>query len=444
MNIAVIGTGYVGLVTTAVFADLGYRVIGVDINETRIQQLCRGESPIYEPGLDEMLKHNLEAGRLHFTTDTAAAVRASEIIFIAVGTPPSADGSTDLSQVESVARAIASAATRSSIVVNKSTVPVGTGEVVARLLAEHAAPGVSFDVLSNPEFLREGTAMYDAKHPDRVIIGAASPADAQPLVELYEPLHCPVLVTDVPSAEMIKYASNAFLAMKISFINEIANLCEAVGGDVRHVAKGMGLDTRIGDKFLSAGIGYGGSCFPKDVESLVAVARELGIPSALLEAVRQVNGDRVPFFIERIAQALDGLAGKTVAVLGLTFKPNTDDLRDSKPLDLCRQLLDAGAAVRAHDPVAMATVARILPQITYCADAFDAAVGADAVILATEWGEYTALDFNELHTMMRGDLLADGRNLYDLSRAEAAGLRYLCIGRRECGAIKGSSEQIPA
>lgn len=437
MNIAVIGTGYVGLVTTAVFADLGYRVIGVDINESRIEQLCRGESPIYEPGLDEMLQRNLAAGRLCFTTSTADAVRACEIIFIAVGTPPAADGSTDLSQVESAARAIAIAATTSRIVVNKSTVPVGTGAAIACLLADHAADGVTFDIFSNPEFLREGTALQDAMRPDRVIIGAASTADAQPLVELYEPLHCPVLVTDIPSAEMIKYASNAFLAMKISFINEIANLCEAVGGDVRHVAKGMGFDGRIGDKFLNAGIGYGGSCFPKDVESLVAVARELGAPSALLEAVRQVNGERVPRFIGRIAQALDGLSGKTVAVLGLTFKPNTDDLRDSKPLDLCRQLLASGADVRAHDPIAMTTVARLLPEITYCDDAFEAASGADAVILATEWGEYTALDLVELRAKMRGDLLADGRNLYDLPRAEAAGLRYLCIGRRECGNVLG-------
>ena len=436
MNIAVLGSGYVGLVTTAVFAELGHQVIGVDINEARILQLCRGESPIYEPGLEQMLKRNIEEHRLCFTTDTAEAVHHSDIIFIAVGTPPAADGTTDLSQVESAARTIAAAATVSRLVVNKSTVPVGTGAVIARLLADHAAPGVSFDVLSNPEFLREGTALDDAMRPDRVIIGAASPEAARPLLDLYCPFGCEILVSDVASAEMIKYASNAFLATKISFINEIANFCEAVGGDVRLVAKGMGFDTRIGAAFLSAGIGYGGSCFPKDVESLAAVARAVGAPSALLEAVRQVNFDRVPRFVGRIALALGGLAGKTVAVLGLTFKPNTDDLRESKPLDLCRQLLEAGATVRAHDPIAMETVARLLPEITYQHEAFAAAAGADAVILATEWAEYTALDLTALRRVMRGDLLADGRNLYDAPSADAAGLRYLCVGKRELQAVR--------
>ena len=429
MNIAVVGSGYVGLVTTAVFAELGNQVVGVDINEERIRQLNRGESPIYEPGLDEMLQRNIAAGRLRFTTDTAAAVRECAVIFIAVGTPPADDGSTDLSQVKSVVRAIAASATEHRIVVDKSTVPVGTGAQVQRWLMEQAAPGVTFDVVSNPEFLREGTALLDAMHPDRVVIGASSAAAAQLLAELYQPLDSPIFCTDVASAEMIKYASNAFLAAKISFINAIADLCETTDADVRMVAKGMGFDDRIGAKFLNAGIGYGGSCFPKDVESLIYVARASGSPSAMLEAVRAVNDSRVPHFIERIDAAVDGLADKTVAVLGLTFKPNTDDLRESHSLQLCRRLLDAGITVRAHDPIAMATSARVIPEAIFCKDAFDAATDADVVILATEWKEYINLDLAALRDVMRGNLLADGRNAFTRERVEAAGLRYLCVGR---------------
>lgn len=430
MNIAVLGSGYVGLVTAAVFAELGNRVIGVDINVIRIEQLSQGQSPIFEPGLEEMLHRNIAAHRLSFTTDTDAAVHECEIVFIAVGTPPAPDGSTDLSQVESAAKAIAQAAPTHRTVVNKSTVPVGTGVFVDQLLRENSAPNVTFAVLSNPEFLREGTALEDAMHPDRIIIGATSREAAQILIDLYQPLDCPVLCTDVPSAEMIKYASNAFLATKISFINDIADICEQVGADIRNVAQGMGFDNRIGKKFLHAGIGFGGSCFPKDVESLISVARELGTPSTLLEAVRQVNTTRVPKFIERIQNIAGCLQGQTVAVLGLTFKPNTDDLRESKPLDICQQLHDAGAIIRVHDPIAMANASRQLPpDVTFCQNATEAATNADIIILATEWNEYTQLNLLELRQVMRGNILADGRNLYSAERAEAAGFRYLGIGR---------------
>ena len=438
MNIAVLGSGYVGLVTSAMFADLGHRVMGVDINAQRVALLSRGVCPIYEAGLTEVLRRNIADGRLSFTTDTDSSIAGCEIIFLAVGTPPAEDGSTDLSQVESAARAIAAAATGFRIVVNKSTVPVGTGAHVARILEEHARPGVSFEVMSNPEFLREGTALYDAMHPDRVVIGASSPEMAHTLVELYQPFSCPILVTDVASAEMIKYASNAFLAAKISYINAIANLCESLGADVRAVAKGMGFDKRIGDTFLNAGIGYGGSCFPKDVDSLIHVARTVGAPSPILEAVRQENECRVPRFLSRIAETLcDSMEGKTVALFGLTFKPNTDDLRESRSLDICRQLLAAGVCVRAHDPVAMDSVAVLFPDVIYCATPLEAANGADVVILATEWDVYGALDLTALRAVMRGDLLADGRNYFSPNAVEAAGLRYLNVGHRAISAAVG-------
>ncbi|MHB9133517.1 MAG: UDP-glucose dehydrogenase family protein [Armatimonadota bacterium] len=429
MNIAVLGSGYVGLVTTAVFADLGNRVIGVDIDAERVRMLCAGESPIYEPDLDEMLQRNIAAGRLCFTTDTVAAVQTCEIVFIAVGTPPSADGSTDLSQVESAALAIAKAATADRLVVTKSTVPVGTAAIVHDILCENANPGVTFSVFSNPEFLREGSAIQDALHPDRVVIGAPSREAAEPLVELYRPLESDIQITDVPSAEMIKYACNAFLATKISFVNTLADMCEEVGANILSVAKGVGADPRIGHAFLRAGIGYGGSCFPKDVDSLIYFFNNLGCGVELLEAAKHVNQTRVPRLLSRITEALGGLSGKTVAVLGLAFKPNTDDLRESRSLELCRLLLDAGATVRAHDPIALDTAVAQVPGLLPCPNARVAATGADAVVLATEWNEYAALDMKQLRTLMRGDLLVDGRNLYNPTHVEEAGLRYLGIGR---------------
>lgn len=428
IKVAVLGSGYVGLVTAAVFADLGNQVIGVDIDAERVKRLCQGESPIYEPGLAPMLTTNLAEGRLSFTTDTTAAVRASNVVFIAVGTPPSADGSTDLSQVDAAARAIAMAAQGHVVVVNKSTVPVGTGARVHRILHEHVAPGTTFTVISNPEFLREGTALTDALHPDRVLIGTASPEAAEPLLALYAPLGCPILLTDVPSAEMIKYASNAFLATKLSFINMLADLCEQVGADVRLVAKGIGADPRIGASFLNAGIGYGGSCLPKDVDSLIAVCHEQGIHPTFLDAVRAVNQSRVPHVVDRLRDALGGLEGRTIAVWGLTFKPDTDDLRESRALDLCRQLLTAGAGVRAHDPMALEAAQPLLAGVTCCANALDAATGADAVVLATEWTEYLQSDLAAARGVMRGTLFVDGRNALPPAEVERAGFRYLGIG----------------
>ena len=429
MNIAVLGSGYVGLVTAVVFAEFGHQVIGVDIDEQRIRRLCRGESPIYEVGLDELLERTLAPGRLSFTTDTAAAVQASEIIFIAVGTPSAADGSTDLTQLESAARAIAAAAPSHRIVVDKSTVPVGTGARVARWLQAHAAPGVTFDVVSNPEFLREGTAIDNARHPDRVVIGAANPRAAKRVAELYRSLEAPIFFTDLASAELIKYAANTFLAMKISFANALADLCEQVGADIHQVTAGVGADPRIGRPFLTAGIGYGGSCLPKDVDSLIAFSHSVGCRTGFFEAIREVNRLRVPQLIARIDAELDGIAGKTVALLGLTFKPHTDDLRESCALALCRQLLAAGVQVRAHDPLAMERVAQLLPAATYCPTPLDAAQGADAVIIATEWPEYTTLDLHALRQAMRGDLLVDGRTCLSPAQVEGAGLRYLGIGR---------------
>jgi UDPglucose 6-dehydrogenase len=429
MHIAVIGTGYVGLVTGAVFAELGHRVIGVDIDAARVARLQRAEVPFFEPGLDVLVAQHQAAGRLCFTTDTAAAVREASLIVLAVGTPPAADGSSDLSHIDNAVRAVARAAEGYHLVVNKSTVPVGTGARVRALLAEYAQPGATFDVLSNPEFLREGSAVQDALHPDRVVIGADSAAVAAPLVALYTPLGCPIIVTDIASAEIIKYAANAYLATRLSFINAIADLCEAAGGDITRVAEGIGADPRIGRHFLQAGIGFGGSCFPKDISALIAIFQYAGCDPRLIEAVRDVNRTRVPRLLARMDALLDGLAGKTVAVLGLTFKPNTDDLRESKALELCRALLAAGAAVRAHDPIALDSALDIVPGFHPSATPLDATAGADAVVLATEWPDYRALDLAALRAAMRGTLLVDGRNLYDPAQAAAAGLHYLGIGR---------------
>src|SRR5688572_15806323 len=382
MNICVVGTGYVGLVTGAVFADLGNDVICVDNDAAKITELLAGTMPIYEPGLEEMVTRNLTDERLTFTTDLKAAVRRSVIVFITVGTPPKADGQTDLSAVEAVARAIAQAMERYTVVVNKSTVPVGTGEFVREVIERHQAKPVPFDVVSNPEFLREGSAIEDTLRPDRIVIGAPTQQVAMTLLELYAPLERPMIITDVPSAEMIKYASNAFLSTKISFINAIANICELAGADVTQVMKGMGLDNRIGSAFLSAGLGYGGSCFPKDTDSLVHTAATLGYDFALLRQVVEINRERAGHFVDMIAKALGPLDGRVVAVLGLAFKPSTDDMREAKSVEVIQGLLELGAVVRVYDPVAMANARRTLPAtVVYCESPYEAAAGADAVAL---------------------------------------------------------------
>jgi len=431
MNICVIGTGYVGLVTGAVFADLGNEVVCVDSIQEKIEALRRGGMPIYEPGLEEMVARNVADGRLSFTTDLDAAVRRSVIVFITVGTPARDGGQTDLSAVEAVASQIGCAMERYTVVVNKSTVPVGTGEFVREVIERSQRAPIPFDVVSNPEFLREGSAIEDTLRPDRIVIGARTQQVAMTLLELYAPLERPMIITDVPSAEMIKYASNAFLATKISFINSIANICELAGADVTQVTKGVGLDARIGPAFLQAGLGYGGSCFPKDTESLVHTAAALGHDFNLLRAVVEVNEDRAAHFVRTIEKALAPLDDKRIAVLGLAFKPNTDDMREAKSIEVVTRLLDLGATVRAYDPVATDNARRVLPNtVVYCESPYDAAGGADALALVTEWNEFKFLNLERLRVSMRRPVVFDGRNLWEPERMRRLGFEYYSVGRK--------------
>jgi len=431
MNICVVGAGYVGLVTGAVFADLGNEVVCVDNVAEKIDALQAGRLPIYEPGLEEMVMRNVGDGRLSFTTDLAAAFRKSVIVFIAVGTPPKADGQTDLSAVEAVAQEIGRVMDRYTVVVNKSTVPVGTGEFVREVIERHQRQSVPFDVVSNPEFLREGSAIEDTLRPDRIVIGAPTQQVAMTLLELYAPLERPMIITDVPSAEMIKYASNAFLATKISFINAIANICELGGADVTQVMKGMGLDARIGPAFLQAGLGYGGSCFPKDTESLVHTAATLGYKFDVLRAVLDVNAGRSAHFVSMIEQALAPMQARRVAILGLAFKPNTDDMRDAKSIEVITRLVELGATVSAYDPVAMPNARKMLPTVVEYADSpYAAAAGADGVALITEWNEFKFLNLERLRTVMRRPVVFDGRNLWEAERMRRLGFEYYSIGRK--------------
>src|SRR2546426_2169527 len=431
MNICVVGTGYVGLVTGAVFADLGNDVVCVDNDAVKIADLDGGRMPIYEPGLEEMVARNVADGRLTFTTDLAATVRRSVIVFITVGTPPKSDGQTDLTAVEDVARGIGQAMERYTVVVNKSTVPVGTGEFVREVIERHQASPVAFDVVSNPEFLREGSAIEDTLRPDRIVIGAPTQQGAMTLLELYAPLERPMITTDVPSAEMIKYASNAFLSTKISFINAIANICELAGADVTQVMKGMGLDPRIGSAFLAAGLGYGGSCFPKDTDSLVHTAATLGYDFAILKAVVEVNRERAAHFVDAIVKALAPLDGRVIAVLGLAFKPNTDDMREAKSVEVVERLLELGATVRVYDPVAMDHARKTLPaSVIYCESPYEAAGGADAVALVTEWNEFKFLNLERLRGVMRRPVVFDGRNVWEPERMRRLGFEYHSIGRK--------------
>ncbi|MEE9257159.1 MAG: UDP-glucose/GDP-mannose dehydrogenase family protein [bacterium] len=435
MQICVIGCGYVGLVTSAVFADLGNDIVCVDIDEERIETLRSGGCPIFEPGLPELLERNMREGRIEFTTSTPSGVERSEIIFIFVGTPPNKGGETDLSQVESAAKEIAGALNGHKIVVTKSTVPVGTGDFVRKTIESCLEGTGSFDVVSNPEFLREGQAIQDTLRPDRIVIGASSEEPAARLIELYRPLDCPVLVTDILSAEIIKYASNAFLATKISFINAVANLCEESGADVKSVARGMGSDKRIGPSFIEAGLGYGGSCFPKDLESLIHTSIELGARFRLLEEVTAVNEDRVSRFagriVERLGEGTGRLEGKTIAILGLAFKPDTDDMREAKSVEICRYLLGAGARLRAYDPIAAGNARKILGEegIDYCKGVYDAAEGADAAVIVTEWREFIQLNLGRLRDALREPIIFDGRNIYSPEQVARAGIEYHSIGR---------------
>jgi UDPglucose 6-dehydrogenase len=431
VNICVVGTGYVGLVTGAVFADLGNDVVCVDSARAKIESLRAGRMPIYEPGLEEMVTRNVEDGRLAFTSDLVAGVRHSDVIFIAVGTPAQDSGETDLSQVEAVAADIGRAMDRYKVVVNKSTVPVGTGGLVREVISRHQATPIEFDVVSNPEFLREGSAIEDTLRPDRIVIGAPTQQVAMTLVELYAPLERPMIITDLPSAEVIKYASNAFLAAKISFINAVANVCEAAGADVSQVTKGIGLDARIGPQFLQPGLGYGGSCFPKDVDSLIHTAARLGYDFKLLKSVVEINKERAQHLVEMMVKPLGPLDERTVAVLGLAFKPNTDDMRDAKSLEVIRLLDAAGARVRAYDPVAMDNARPLVPAgVTFSDSAYEAADGADAVALVTEWNEFRFLNLERLRGLLRRPLIFDGRNLYEPERMRRLGFEYYSIGRK--------------
>jgi UDPglucose 6-dehydrogenase len=429
MKIAVIGTGYVGLVTGAVFADLGNEVVCVDSDAEKVCKLNKGEMPIYEPGLEEMVRRSMEDGRISFTTDLGLAVRNSEVIFIAVGTPPGPNGEPDISQVVEVARGIARHINGYKVIVNKSTVPIGTGNLVREIIQENKNNDVDFDVVSNPEFLREGSAINDTLYPDRIIIGAPSQAVAMKLLELYAPLERPMLITDVTTAEIIKYASNAFLSMKISFINAIANLCEQVGGDVQQVAKGIGYDKRIGEHFLQAGLGFGGSCFGKDLRALIHTCAKFGCDSKLFESVLEINNAQPIRFVDRLKKVINGLEGKKIAVLGLAFKPNTDDMRDAKSIDVISKLLAENAVVYAYDPVAMDNCRRIFPQITYCENPYEAARDAHALVIVTEWNEFRFLDFEKIKNSMKQPVIFDGRNMYDPQRMRRLGFDYYCIGR---------------
>lgn len=434
MNVVMIGSGYVGLVSGSCFAEFGAQVICVDVDEAKIERLKAGEMPIYEPGLEELVERNVTAGRLAFTTDLAAAVAAADLVFIAVGTPTRrGDGHADVSYVYAAAKAIAHHLQGYTVVVDKSTVPVGTARQVQRIIAEEN-PGADFNVASNPEFLREGAAIGDFMRPDRVVLGVENPRAEALLRELYRPLNlieAPILVTGLESAELIKYAANAFLATKISFINEVATLCESVGADVHAVAKGMGLDGRIGRKFLHPGPGYGGSCFPKDTVAMIRIAQEHGASCRIVEAAVEVNAAVKARMVKKIRDALGGSeSGKTIAVLGLTFKPETDDMRDSPSLAIIPNLVDKGANVRAHDPQGIKEAKALLPDgVTYYNDIYDMFVGADAVVLMTEWNEYRGLDLKRIKSLMAGDVFVDLRNVYEKGRLHEHGFSYSCVGR---------------
>lgn len=434
MNVVMIGAGYVGLVSGACFSEFGADVTCVDVDMEKINSLNAGKMPIYEPGLDALVEKNTQSGRLRFTADLAGAVKDADLIFIAVGTPTRrGDGHADLTYVYAAAKEVAKHLTGYTVIVDKSTVPVGTARQVQRIIKEEN-PDADFDVASNPEFLREGSAIGDFMRPDRVVIGVESQRAESLMRELYRPLsliESPVFVTSLESAELIKYASNAFLATKISFINEMSVLCEAVGADVHAVAKGMGMDNRIGRKFLHAGPGYGGSCFPKDTLALLRIAHEHGASCRIVEAVVEVNAAQKARMVKKIRNALGGSeSGKTIAVLGLTFKPETDDMRDSPSLAILPALVDKGASIRAHDPEGMKEARHMLPeQIHYCEGVYETFEGADAVVLMTEWNQYRGLDMERVKGLMKGRVFIDLRNVYEPGLMSGHGFEYSCVGR---------------
>ena len=436
MNISVLGTGYVGLVTGACFAEFGVYVTCMDVDPTRIEKLENGAVPFYEPGLAELVAKGHKAGNLKFTTDLNTALDSALVIFIAVGTPSKSDGSADLSYIDEVARNIGSHMTSYKVVVTKSTVPVGTASRVQKLINSTQATPINFDIAANPEFLREGSAIEDFMRPDRVVIGVDNNQAAAILKELYRPLYLietPVVVTTVPTAEMIKYASNVFLATKISFINEVANLCESVNADVQAVAKAMGLDKRIGPKFLHAGTGYGGSCFGKDTAALIHMGEQAGSTMLLATTTKRVNEQQRTRMVNKIRDTLRGICGKTIALLGLSFKPNTDDIRDSPALMIAEHVMKEGGMVRAYDPEAQEESMKNLNGLIGCNDAYDAADGADAIVLATEWNQFRNLDLDQIKKRVRYPVLIDLRNVYDPKQVADKGFYYVSVGRPSAG-----------
>lgn len=433
MHIAVIGTGYVGLVTGACFADFGMRVTCVDKDASKIASLNAGKMPIYEPGLDALVAKNVRDGRLEFSTDVAGTIDRSLVVFLAVGTPPSGDGSADMSQIDEVAHEIARSLNGYKVIVTKSTVPVGAASRIKKIILENKETPTRFSVAANPEFLREGAAINDFMRPDRVVIGCTDDEAVAILKDIYRPLYLietPFVITTPESAEMIKYASNAFLATKVSFINEISQLCELLGADVHDVAKGMGMDVRIGSKFLHPGPGFGGSCFPKDAQALVALGRSVNYDVRIVEAALRVNETQKNSILDRITRLVPQLDGKTVGVLGLAFKPDTDDIREAPSIKIAGDLLKAGAKVRAYDPAAMESARRVMRDILYCEDEYEAARGSDVLVVVTEWNQFRRLDMDRLKQLMREPNIVDLRNLYEPDAMRSAGFNYLAMGRR--------------
>jgi UDPglucose 6-dehydrogenase len=429
MKLTIIGTGYVGLVTGTCFAEVGHQVVCVDRDEAKVKLLQSGGMPIYEPGLEELVKKNVADGKLSFTASTREGVEKSDVIFIAVPTPPTADGSVDLSFIEGVAREIAACMTSYKIIVDKSTVPVKTGDKVVETIKRYCKSKVEFDVASNPEFLREGFAVGDLMHPDRIVIGVKSQRPVQAMKEIYTPFNAPIIVTDINSAELIKHAANSFLALKISYINAISVICEASGANVQEVANGMGMDERIGRRFLDASLGFGGSCFPKDLSAFIQISDQLCYNFGLLKEVQRINADQMDRFIKKIQETLWVLKDKKIGVLGLAFKQNTDDIRLSPALDLCHRLQKEGATLRVHDPKAMEKAKAVLPDATYVDDMNDVAEGCDALVIATEWPEFKKLDLERARKALSHPILFDGRNLFNVKEMESLGFIYKSIGR---------------
>jgi len=429
MNISIIGTGHVGLITGACFAERGHRVLCVDSDERKIKLLKSRTMPIYEPGLEPVVLRNMKAGRLRFGGTNADAVHFGKVVFICVPTPPTPSGGADLSYIESVSRDIARSLSQYRLVVEKSTVPVRTGGHVKSVITKYAKKGVDFDVASNPEFLREGSAIQDTLHPDRIVFGVETPRAETVLREVYKPFKAPIVVTDIKSAELIKHASNSFLALKISYANALAAVCERAGASVTEVVRGMGMDARIGQSFLNAGIGYGGSCFPKDVAAFEAISRDLGYEFGILREVIKVNQEARERFVKKVEQELWIVKGKTIAAFGLSFKPNTDDLRESVAMAVVQRLASQGAQVRAYDPQAMEKAKAVLPGVTFCRSPQEAATGADCALLLTEWDEFRKLDFAKLKKVMAHPTVIDGRNIYDPEKMKELGFTYRSVGR---------------